>query len=128
MFSSFNRGFFNYYYDDPEGGLYYIIRFGAEGTERSTVFQYLRRPGAKPSSEVAVACSSTSEPVDPDDSSTLTCQGCAFKDVELLRNSFLANFLPGGCATLPPEGLPFIPYEGAQTLIVSYSSFSPWRK
>ena len=56
---------------------------------------------------------------------TYPCQGCEFKDVELLNNSFLSNFLPGGCATLPVEGLEYKPYAGSQTIIVSYSDITP---
>ena len=37
----------------------------------------------------------------PADYSAFTCQGCSFTNVQLLNNSFLENFLSGGCAALP---------------------------
>jgi hypothetical protein len=43
------------------------------------------------------------------------------KNVELLSNSFLCNFLPSGCANLPDNGLEYRPYPGSRTIIVSYS-------
>jgi len=58
--------------------------------------------------------------------SMFPCQGCAFTDVELLNNSFFNSFLPGGCATLPEDGLEdYQPWSKGPIMIVSYSETKP---
>ena len=58
--------------------------------------------------------------------SMFPCQGCAFTDVELLNNSFFNDsFLPGGCATLPKDGLDYQPWSKGPVMIVSYSETKP---
>jgi hypothetical protein len=57
----------------------------------------------------------------PGDYSAYTCQGCSFTNVQLLNNSFLENFLPGGCAALPAEGIDYQPWSKGPIMRVSYS-------
>jgi len=58
--------------------------------------------------------------------SMFPCQGCAFTDdVELLNNSFLKSFLPGGCALLPKDGLDYQPWSKGPIMIVGYSETKP---
>ena len=66
-----------------------------------------------------------SSPIDSAEVLTSTCQGCAFSNVELLNNSFLANFLPGGCAILPSDGIDYQPWSKGPMMRVFYSDSDP---